>query len=543
VPTIELFVREQDYLALTPSSYQMTLLKAMYGRPLDEHEHKIWDECTQRAYPGKPFSQLTLVSGARSGKNSYIEVPILLYEAIFGGFVPNRGETCAVVLVAQDARAAGLSHRLAREYLKRSPVLSGYLVRETRDTLVLSNGIEFRTYPCTSKSLYGYSIIAGGMDEVARFRFEGAADSDEDVQAAILRGMAHYSGKAKLVKVSSPSGRAGLLYSDFQRSFGKPDPYRLVWRSTSEKMSGGIVDAQFVQQMREEDPLRAARLYDAEFAEDINVLLTAEAIEAATDYKVLERMPEPGRKYIFAADPAGHGPDAFTLAGVRYEGKTTTDFKVEQVLCKAWEKPRSGLRDLEVTVREAAATVRRYGVTQVFGDRATGGWVREAFEREGIRYVYPTIKRDGNEIYVTRSTAYLEAAPLMRAGRLRILDDEPTRRELRNLEQRGDRVDHGPGLTDDRANALMLAAAMAVQGIVKPEFRPLVWGVRTSLGPGGFVTDVIGKERAEPEHNVDSADHRAECRACRAQWRTSANKLKPGADGTHRVRSKSYDLT
>ncbi len=508
VPPIEVFVTDRQYLGLNPSPYQLTLLKAFYGRPLSPAELEIWGECTGgREYPGRPFSELTLVSGARSGKNSYIETPILLYESIFGGFVPNRGETVAVVLVAQDARAAQLSHRLAGDYLRQSPLLAKYLIRETKDRLTLSNGSEFRTYPCTSKSIYGYSIVAGGMDEVARFPFEGAADSDKDVQAAIHRGMTHYGGRAKLVKVSSPSGRAGLLYTDFQRSFGKPDPYRLVWRSTSEKMAPGIADAAFIQRMREEDPLRAARLYDAEFAEDVNVFLTAEAIEAATDYRVRERLPEPGSKYIFALDAAGHGEDAFTLAGVRYEGKTSAELKVEQVFGKAWEKPRSGVRNLEITAREAAEIAKRYRVREVYGDRVTGGWVQEAFERHGVQYVYPTIKRDGKDVYVTRSMGYLEAAPLLRAGRLRILDDEPTRRELRNLEQRGDRVDHPAGGSDDRANALMLAAAMAVQTIVKPSFPPFAVVIRTEVRPGGRrVITVSGGP--EPGHDVESRDSR-----------------------------------
>ena len=538
VPPIEVFVTDRQYVGLTPSTYQLTLLKAFYGRPLSPAELEIWAECTGgREYPERPFSELTLVSGARSGKNSYIETPILLYESIFGGFVPNPGETVAVVLVAQDARAAQLSHRLAREYLRRSPLLSKNLVGETKDRLTLSNGIEFRTYPCTSKSIYGYSIVAGGMDEVARFPFEGAADSDEDVQAAILRGMAHYGGRSKLVKVSSPSSRAGLLYSDFQRSFGKSDRYRLVWRSTSEKMAPGIADAAFIQRMREADPLRAARLFDAEFAEDVNVFLTAEAVEAATDYRVRERLAEPGAEYIFALDAAGHGEDAFTLAGVRYEGKTAAEFKVEQVFGKAWEKPRSGVRNLEVTTQEAAEIVRRYGVRKVYGDRVTGGWVQEAFERQGVRYVYPTIKRDGKDVYVTRSMGYLEAAPLLRAGRLRILDDEPTRRELRNLEQRGDRVDHPAGGSDDRANAVMLAAAMAVQTIVKPGFA-LVSVVSTEVGPDGRRVATINSE-PESGHDLESTSHRAECRACRATWKARENSSEPGADGMHRVQTPS----
>jgi len=29
-------------------------------------------------------------------------------------------------------------------------------------------------------AIYGYSVPAGGMNEVGRFKFEGAADSDED---------------------------------------------------------------------------------------------------------------------------------------------------------------------------------------------------------------------------------------------------------------------------------------------------------------------------------------------------------------------------
>ena len=538
VPPIEVFVTGRQYLGLTPSPYQLTLLKAFYGRPLSPAELEIWGECTGgREYPGQPFSELTLVSGARSGKNSYIETPILLYESLFGGFVPNPGETVAVVLVAQDARAAQLSHRLAKEYLRRSPLLSKDLVGETKDRLRLSNGIEFRTYPCTSKSIYGYSIVAGGMDEVARFPFEGAADSDEDVQAAIFRGMAHYGGRAKLVKVSSPSSRAGLLYTDFQRSFGKPDLHRLVWRSTSEKMAPGIVDAAFIQRMREADPLRAARLYDAEFAEDVNVFLTAEAIEAATDYRVRERLPEPGGQYIFALDAAGHGEDAFTLAGVLYEGKTAAELKVEQVLGKAWEKPRSGVRNLEVTAQAAAAIIQRYGVRKVYGDRVTGGWVQEAFERQGVRYVYPTIKRDGKDVYVTRSMGYLEAAPLLRAGQLRILDDEPTRRELRNLEQRGDRVDHPAGGSDDRANAVMLAAAMAVQTIVKPSFG-LSWLVRTEIGPDGRRV-TTSSSKPEPGHDLESNSHRAECRACRAKWEARENRPEPGADGWYRVPTPS----
>jgi hypothetical protein len=55
-----------------------------------------------------------------------------------------------------------------------------------------------------------------------------------------------------------------------------------------------------VQPIREKDPFRAARIYDAEFCEDVDVFLSAEVIEAVTDYGTFERLTEDGVKYIAA---------------------------------------------------------------------------------------------------------------------------------------------------------------------------------------------------------------------------------------------------
>jgi hypothetical protein len=391
-------------------------------------------------------------------------------------------------------------------------------------------------------SIYGFSIVGAAMDEVGRFRFEGAADTDVDVQHAIKRGMAKlYNKPAKLIKISSPSSRAGLLYTDFQRSFGKPDPHRLVWQSTSEKMAAGIVDSAFIQRIREEDPQRAARIYDAEFCEDVDVFLSAEVIEAVTDYGTFERLPEDGVKYIAACDPAGHGNDDFTLSIVKVEG-TTPDLRIQQVFSKAWGKPRSRLRNLETCVAEASEILRRHQVRTIFGDRAMSGWVLEAFQRHGVTYDYASIKRDGQKIYATRSDAYRESAPLFRAQRVRILDDEPTRRELRNLELRGDRVTPGPG-HDDRANSLCLAICMAMQAAIKPrtffEATSITTSrvrragadpdrgehmVRTPTGELEVYRDQRGLEPTptppKVRHDVDDSRHRAECRQCRRTWRS-----------------------
>lgn len=43
--------------------------------------------------------------------------------------------------------------------------------------------------------------------------------------------------------------------------------------------------------------------------------------------------------------------------------------------------------NLEATVDEAVAIIRRYGAAHVFGDQYSAGWVRQAFARRGILYV------------------------------------------------------------------------------------------------------------------------------------------------------------
>lgn len=42
----------------------------------------------------------------------------------------------------------------------------------------------------------------------------------------VVPRMAHYGKRTKLLKVSSPSDRSGLLYQDYPRSVGKPDPHK-----------------------------------------------------------------------------------------------------------------------------------------------------------------------------------------------------------------------------------------------------------------------------------------------------------------------------
>jgi hypothetical protein len=466
-PNIVEFVTDPQLLGLSISPAQETLLRGIYGLPLVSQEQRdIWQLCTEREYPGHPFSEVTVISGARGGKDSRIAAPIVLHEAIFGAHERRvaKGERGVIPLVAQDARAVKVAFGYIRDYLTASPILAALVDGDPlASEITLTNGLSIMCFPCTLRSMRGFSIPAAVMDEVAFFRLEGQADSDVEIQTSIRRGMIGFD-MTRLVKISTPYMRSGVLHDDFARAFGKPDPDLLVWRATSALMNPKLTDARLSREQRL-DPQRFAREYLAEFADDVMAFLPQAWIDAAIQHGRHELPYREGITYTLAVDPNGGGADAFTCTVVHTEG-TGADLRVVQDLVKGWGARRSHTIDLEGVVAEIAQIGSRYKARTVYGDRFSRDWVAQAFQRHHLRY-------DADH-RLDKSAAYLETEPLFAQGRIQILDDPTQRRELVCLERRprpGNRatVDHptSVGAHDDYANALALAAAIASKDLKK----------------------------------------------------------------------------
>ena len=264
------FVEDPGLLGLSVSAAQRTLLKATYGLGLTHEEHELFRECTGReTIPSGGFSEVTCIAGARAGKDSRIAVPVLLFEAFFGNHDKHlaKGERAIVPLVAQDSRAAKIAFSYAREYLTHSSILGSQIEKILATEITLSNRMTIAVFPCTHRSLRGWSIPCGVLDELAYFRLEGAADSDVEIQTSIRRGMLSFP-KPKLVKISTPYMRSGVLYEDFRRSYAQEDPDRLVWRASSRLMNPTLT-AERLEQEKRLDPVRYSREYEAAFTEDV----------------------------------------------------------------------------------------------------------------------------------------------------------------------------------------------------------------------------------------------------------------------------------
>lgn len=505
-PTIVEFVTDPQLLGLSISPAQETLLRAIYGLDLNADQQDIFRRCTGRSgYPGHQFSEATVIAGARSGKDSRIAAPIVVYESVFGQHEAHlsRGERGVIPLVAQDARAAKIAYSYIRAYLTRSPLLAPLIADEPlASEITLTNGLSIMCFPSTQRSLRGWSIPVGVMDELAFYRLEGSADSDVEIQASIRRGMISFP-QTRLVKVSTPYMRSGVLYSDHKTYFGTDTDDVLVWVAETSLMNPTITAERLARERRVMDSARYRREFEAVFAEDVAAFLPQDWVERAVETGVREREFVSGVRHVAGCDPSGGGPDSMTLAVVHPEGTGGSRRVIVDVL-KGWGRHT----EREAVVSEAASILKRYGLSRVVGDRYAAAWVREAFRRHGISYTDAQITKDGEPTYLDRSSAYLECEPLFASGLISLLDHPAMVREFINLERRPsqggrDRVDHPRGTHDDHANAVALAAAIAARSGVKPvAFAPLPQGVHALGEPSGTVGQVGHLRGAGPRAGV-----------------------------------------
>ena len=217
------FVTDPQLLGLAISDPQEVLLRSLYGLPLSTFQQDIFTLCTGRhEYPSHGFVEATVIAGARAGKDSRIACPIAAYEACLGSHEKQlgRGEYGTIPLIAQDQRATKIAFNYLKDYFLESSVLKSMLDDEPyANEIKLKNRITIVCFPSTLASLRGWSIPVAVLDEVGYWRQEGSADADVEILSSVRRGMINFRN-SRLVKISSPYMKGGILYDDFKNHFG-----------------------------------------------------------------------------------------------------------------------------------------------------------------------------------------------------------------------------------------------------------------------------------------------------------------------------------
>jgi hypothetical protein len=289
------------------------------------------------------------------------------------------------------------------------------------------------------------------MDELGFYRLAGQANSDEEVQTSIRRGQLGFRNP-KLVKISTPYLKSGVLWEDHANHYGQDSPDVLVWQASSQLMNPTLREDR-LEQVQRLDPQRFAREYLAEFSDDLTAFLPLDWITDAVVDGRYELPPQEGTRYTAACDPSGGGADTFGFSLVHSEGEGK-DQRIVQDVLRGWKRVGKESPDLRAVVSKIAGLCREYRVSRIMGDRYSAGWVRQSFAEEGITY---------EPAKHTKAEAYLEALPLFSRGQLELLDHSEMMREFQCLERRTraggrDIVDHPRAGHDDYSNVTALAA-------------------------------------------------------------------------------------
>lgn len=166
------------------------LLAGFYGLPMDNDAADTFLELTARKPPRKPLDQLWLVIARRGGKSN-IAALLAVYEAVFNDHRAKlaAGEVATIMVISADRKQSRTVMRYIRGLLVENPMLSTLVVRETPDSIELSNRCNIEIMTATHRGTRGYTTACVIADEIA-FWYSDGANPDTEILNAVKPSLA-----------------------------------------------------------------------------------------------------------------------------------------------------------------------------------------------------------------------------------------------------------------------------------------------------------------------------------------------------------------
>jgi hypothetical protein len=440
------------------------ILIAGNGERLTDEERIVYTKLTGRAHePLEPCEETFVVAGRRGGKSRAAAVKAI-YASCFVDYanVLSSGESGVVLCLSASQRQASVITNYVLGILEGAPLLASLIKGRSGDAISLRNGIDIEVRSANWRSVRGMTLVCAICDELCFWYDDssGSANPDSEILAALRPALSTCAGQ--LLCISSPYARRGEMFETWSKHYGeKGDPRVLVAQGSSQDFNPSLPQ-RVVDRAYERDPISAASEYGGLWRTDIEAFISREAIVGVTVPGRIELPPIVGQSYAAFTDPSGGSSDSMTLAIAHAEGEVAVLDLVRE------RHPRFSPADV---VDEFTATLKRYGLSEVTGDRYGAEWVREQFQMRGVEYkVSDRVK----------SAIYAEITPLINSKRVELLDVPRLHTQLLGLERRTsrgsgrDNIDHAPGGHDDVANAacgaLVLAAGVGGDGFSVREF-------------------------------------------------------------------------
>ena len=414
------------------------IFRAMDALPPEPGDLETFTALTGRTkWPTKPAREIWIIAGRRSGKTLAASL-IAASTAALTPHALNPGERGTIAVISPVKAQSRIIANYVFEAFHVGPMLESMVDFAGRWEIRLQNNIDIQILSSDFRTLRGFSCPLVILEEIAFFNTEGAKPDDE-VLRAVRPALATLNGR--LIGISSPYSRRGILWEIYKKHWSVNDSDVLVIQAESRQLNPTL-DQAIIDTAMDEDPSGSQAEWFGQFRSDIETFIDEAVVLACITPGCYERAPIPGQFYSAFTDPAGgSGKDSFTLAICHSEkGVKILD------LIRETKPPFSP----EITIKEYAETLKKYGCHSVIGDRFSGGFAPEQFQKHGVRYVVSDRPK---------SDLYRDALPLFNSGKVDLLDHAKLVSQLTNLERRTSRggrdsIDHPPRSHDDVANSV-----------------------------------------------------------------------------------------
>jgi hypothetical protein len=465
--TIIDFIRHPQILNdQSMSLSQSAFLKVTYGLPLDDVELEIYRLGTGREkYVPAEQREVTLLGGRRGGKTGKLGARIALYEACRHKRIP-RGERRYVMLIAPTIAQAKIAFEFILNDILNSPILKSKIAKVGRNEVELKNGIVVGCYACSRITVRGRAAVAIICDEICFWRNEvTSVHNDEEVLAALRPSTATFP-TSKIIKISTPNVKRGVVYDEFQRRGELEYP---VWQLSTQELNPTI-STEFLEAERKRSPEEYKREYLAEFVDSVVSWIEPEVlarcvIEGRKDLPVV-----PGATYASAIDP-GFKHSGFAMAVAHHaQGDLIVLDRVP-----FWTGSKRAPLGFQWVCGQVAGILRQYGINALQGDQFAAVAIKQEFLKLGISYGEFTFGRN------TRAQLFNNLRHVIEQQRIELLDDPELLRQLRSLEvhrSADGNIDVRPadGQKDDLAVVLALCVFELSQSANNPAPTPMSSG-------------------------------------------------------------------
>jgi hypothetical protein len=383
------------YNPFTLSDAWRGFLGALYGLPLDEAALAATQQVCGFAKPAPGgYGEGLVVAGRRSGKSAVIACLSVYVCAVEGEEhmkYLQPGQRGYVVVISRTQRQALEVYRYARGIVERNKELAALLDGEPLESqhggeLRFRNGVVLTIMPASKASIRGYTVLAAVLDEFAWVSTEEeAANADEEIASAMRYAMLKPDGapRRRLMTISSPAAKAGIVYDTFQKYHGQSIAPVLVAHGPTWVWNPSI-DRELLEEERKRDPKRYAREVLAEFVDAINAWIEGYAVDAAAAGRGPEPLPySPAHAYVAGCDMA-FKRDSAVLAIGHMEGHGEKDERFVVDLLRRWSPAPGAPLDSTAVVAAMANELKAYRLQRVLGDQFAVAPLKAEFDRHHV---------------------------------------------------------------------------------------------------------------------------------------------------------------